>query len=96
MTDFLIELQAYDRSANRFWSWCLHAGEDLFGLWHARVTCGPIGGDGRTVRYDFADAVFGVAHPKTVVLTTPNAEYNARYETLDEGELRHAEPERAK
>ena len=44
----------------------------------------------------FADAVFGVAHPKTVVLTTPNAEYNARYETLDEGELRHAEPERAK
>jgi hypothetical protein len=55
VTDFLIELQAYDRSANRFWSWCLHAGEDLFGLWHARVTCGPIGGDGRTVRYDFAD-----------------------------------------
>jgi 3' terminal RNA ribose 2'-O-methyltransferase Hen1 len=39
----------------------------------------------------FADAVFGVAHPKTVVLTTPNAEYNARYETLDEGELRHAD-----
>jgi len=39
----------------------------------------------------FADAVFGVAHPKTVVLTTPNAEYNARYETLDEGALRHAD-----
>jgi len=39
----------------------------------------------------FADAVFSVAHPKTVVLTTPNAEYNARYETLDEGSLRHAD-----
>jgi len=37
----------------------------------------------------FADAVFGVAHPRTIVLTTPNAEYNARYDTLDEGEMRH-------
>jgi hypothetical protein len=35
--------------------------------------------------------VFGVAHPETVVLTTPNAEYNARYETLDEGALRHVD-----
>jgi 3' terminal RNA ribose 2'-O-methyltransferase Hen1 len=37
----------------------------------------------------FADAIFGIAHPRTIVLTTPNAEYNARYEMMDEGEMRH-------
>jgi len=37
----------------------------------------------------FADAVFGAARPHTVVLTTPNAEYNAKYETLEADELRH-------
>jgi 3' terminal RNA ribose 2'-O-methyltransferase Hen1 len=36
-----------------------------------------------------ADAVFGVAHPQTIVLTTPNAEYNARYEALGAGQMRH-------
>jgi 3' terminal RNA ribose 2'-O-methyltransferase Hen1 len=36
-----------------------------------------------------ADAVFGVARPRLVVLTTPNAEYNARYPALAEGGLRH-------
>jgi len=39
----------------------------------------------------FADAVFGAAHPKTIILTTPNAEYNTRYGALDDGELRHAD-----
>jgi 3' terminal RNA ribose 2'-O-methyltransferase Hen1 len=39
----------------------------------------------------FADAVFGVARPRTLVLTTPNTEYNARYETLGAGELRHGD-----
>jgi 3' terminal RNA ribose 2'-O-methyltransferase Hen1 len=39
----------------------------------------------------FADAVFGVARPHTIVLTTPNAEYNARYETLEPEEFRHAD-----
>ena len=38
-----------------------------------------------------ADAVFGVARPRTIVLTTPNADYNVRYETLGSGELRHAD-----
>jgi 3' terminal RNA ribose 2'-O-methyltransferase Hen1 len=37
----------------------------------------------------FADAVFGIARPRTIVLTTPNAEYNARYERLAEDHLRH-------
>jgi 3' terminal RNA ribose 2'-O-methyltransferase Hen1 len=37
----------------------------------------------------FADAVFGTARPKTVVLTTPNVEYNARFEALPEHKLRH-------
>ena len=37
----------------------------------------------------FANAVFGLARPKLVVLTTPNAEYNAKYPGLAEDNLRH-------
>lgn len=33
--------------------------------------------------------VFGSARPEIVLVTTPNREYNARYEFLPEGELRH-------
>ncbi len=33
--------------------------------------------------------VFGSARPGTVVVTTPNAEYNVRWETLPAGEVRH-------
>jgi 3' terminal RNA ribose 2'-O-methyltransferase Hen1 len=33
--------------------------------------------------------VFGHARPATVVVTTPNAEYNVRWETLPAGEFRH-------
>ena len=33
--------------------------------------------------------VFGFAKPGTVVVTTPNREYNVRFETLPEGQLRH-------
>jgi 3' terminal RNA ribose 2'-O-methyltransferase Hen1 len=33
--------------------------------------------------------VFGAAAPATVVVTTPNAEYNAHFETLPAGALRH-------
>jgi 3' terminal RNA ribose 2'-O-methyltransferase Hen1 len=33
--------------------------------------------------------VFGSAHPQTVVVTTPNVEYNARWEGLPAGEFRH-------
>ncbi len=36
-----------------------------------------------------ARAVFGAAHPANVIVTTPNAEYNVRFETLPAGELRH-------
>ncbi len=36
-------------------------------------------------------AVFGAARPKTVVVTTPNAEYNVRWESLPAGHLRHAD-----
>ncbi|TDC76922.1 3' terminal RNA ribose 2'-O-methyltransferase Hen1 [Micromonospora sp. KC606] len=35
------------------------------------------------------DAVFGHARPGTVVLTTPNVEYNVRYEGLGAGGFRH-------
>ena len=35
------------------------------------------------------DAVFGHARPATVVVTTPNVEYNTRYEGLAAGALRH-------
>lgn len=37
------------------------------------------------------DAVFGHARPGTVVVTTPNVEYNVRYEGLAPGRFRHAD-----
>ena len=37
----------------------------------------------------FEDVVFGAAKPSTVVITTPNVEYNVRFEGLPAGELRH-------
>ncbi|MCB5906558.1 3' terminal RNA ribose 2'-O-methyltransferase Hen1 [Streptomyces pinistramenti] len=36
-------------------------------------------------------AVFGAARPRAVVVTTPNAEYNVRWETLPAGQVRHAD-----
>ncbi len=35
------------------------------------------------------DAVFAGAHPASVIVTTPNAEYNARYPALAAGAFRH-------
>jgi 3' terminal RNA ribose 2'-O-methyltransferase Hen1 len=37
----------------------------------------------------FERALFGAARPATVILTTPNAEYNARFAGLAPGALRH-------
>jgi 3' terminal RNA ribose 2'-O-methyltransferase Hen1 len=37
----------------------------------------------------FERVLFGSARPRTVVLTTPNAEYNANFEGLPAGEFRH-------
>ncbi|WP_020670397.1 3' terminal RNA ribose 2'-O-methyltransferase Hen1 [Amycolatopsis nigrescens] len=34
-------------------------------------------------------AVFAVAHPRTVVVTTPNSEYNVRFDGLPSGTFRH-------
>ena len=39
----------------------------------------------------FERVVFGCARPRTVVLTTPNREYNAVWETLPAGHFRHAD-----
>jgi 3' terminal RNA ribose 2'-O-methyltransferase Hen1 len=36
-------------------------------------------------------AVFGAARPATVLVTTPNAEYNVRWESLPAGRYRHAD-----
>ncbi|MFG2911065.1 3' terminal RNA ribose 2'-O-methyltransferase Hen1 [Kitasatospora sp. NPDC048286] len=36
-------------------------------------------------------AVFGAARPRTVVVTTPNAEYNVRWDSLPAGAVRHAD-----
>jgi 3' terminal RNA ribose 2'-O-methyltransferase Hen1 len=36
-------------------------------------------------------AVFGAARPGTVVVTTPNVEYNVRWESLPAGQVRHAD-----
>nr|WP_156004158.1 3' terminal RNA ribose 2'-O-methyltransferase Hen1 [Streptomonospora sp. PA3] len=38
-----------------------------------------------------AQVVFGDTAPRTVVVTTPNAEYNARYEWLPEDSFRHTD-----
>lgn len=35
------------------------------------------------------EAIFGVARPKLVIVTTPNQEYNARFEALPAGKMRH-------
>jgi 3' terminal RNA ribose 2'-O-methyltransferase Hen1 len=37
----------------------------------------------------FARVLFGCARPGTVVMTTPNREYNIRFETLPAGQFRH-------
>ena len=37
----------------------------------------------------FARAVFEFARPATIVLTTPNREYNVKWETLPAGKMRH-------
>jgi 3' terminal RNA ribose 2'-O-methyltransferase Hen1 len=37
----------------------------------------------------FEEAVFALAAPATVILTTPNAEYNVRWPTLPAGRFRH-------
>jgi 3' terminal RNA ribose 2'-O-methyltransferase Hen1 len=37
----------------------------------------------------FERVLFEVARPKTVVVTTPNAEYNVKFETLPAGKFRH-------
>lgn len=39
----------------------------------------------------FERVVFESARPKTVVLTTPNREYNELFETMQPGEMRHAD-----
>ncbi|MBT1689303.1 3' terminal RNA ribose 2'-O-methyltransferase Hen1 [Dawidia soli] len=39
----------------------------------------------------FERVVFEFAKPKTVVLTTPNREYNELFETLDAGTMRHSD-----
>ncbi|WP_240800671.1 3' terminal RNA ribose 2'-O-methyltransferase Hen1 [Streptomyces sp. ICN441] len=36
-------------------------------------------------------AVFGAARPRTVIVTTPNVEYNVRWETLPAGHARHSD-----
>lgn len=37
----------------------------------------------------FERVLFAYARPKTVVITTPNVEYNVKFETLPAGQLRH-------
>lgn len=39
----------------------------------------------------FEKTVFAFAHPKMVIITTPNVEYNQKYETLAAGTFRHAD-----
>jgi len=36
-------------------------------------------------------SVFGFARPRTVIITTPRADYNAKYESLADGAFRHSD-----
>lgn len=38
-----------------------------------------------------SDIVFGAARPRTVIVTTPNADYNALFPTLPAGQFRHSD-----
>ncbi|MDA0708719.1 MAG: methyltransferase domain-containing protein [bacterium] len=40
---------------------------------------------------DFERAVFEFAHPRTVILTTPNSDYNVRWASLPAGNFRHSD-----
>jgi 3' terminal RNA ribose 2'-O-methyltransferase Hen1 len=37
----------------------------------------------------FERVLFEAAHPKTIIVTTPNAEYNVKFDTLPAGQFRH-------
>jgi hypothetical protein len=39
----------------------------------------------------FEKVLFKHARPKTIILTTPNREYNTMWENLSEGEMRHTD-----
>ncbi|MBC7796586.1 MAG: 3' terminal RNA ribose 2'-O-methyltransferase Hen1, partial [Pyrinomonadaceae bacterium] len=39
----------------------------------------------------FERVLFGFAKPRNVILTTPNVEYNQKFENLSSGKLRHAD-----
>ena len=39
----------------------------------------------------FERSVFGFARPRTVIITTPNAEYNPKFESLPAGKFRHGD-----
>ena len=39
----------------------------------------------------FEEALFGFAHPPLVLLTSPNSEYNVKYEGMAEGAMRHTD-----
>jgi predicted DNA-binding WGR domain protein len=49
-----VVLRACDPSLNRFRSWSVEAGLDLFGNWTARVAFGRIGSRGRVISREFA------------------------------------------
>ena len=49
-----VVLRACDPSLNRFRSWSVEAGIDLFGNWTARVAFGRIGSRGRVMSREFA------------------------------------------
>jgi len=54
LDEFRIELQACERSSNRFRNWRIEVGRDLFGTWSSRVTFGRIGCDGHSLCRLFA------------------------------------------
>jgi len=80
-----IELQACDRARNRDRRWYVDARQDLFGHWHARVTFGRIGCDGRTIRHDFVTEAATAAFIRACLRRRGTAEkrLSIRYRVID-------------
>ena len=80
-----IELQACDRARNRYRRWHVAAGQDLFGRWHARVTFGRIGCDGRTIRHEFLNEDSATAFIRVCLRRRATAErrLSIRYRVIE-------------
>ncbi|MEV4479958.1 3' terminal RNA ribose 2'-O-methyltransferase Hen1 [Micromonospora coxensis] len=87
----LDRLPERQRDRIRLWQSALTYRDDRLRGWDAAVLMEVIEHVDPPRLPALEDAVLGHARPGTVVVTTPNAEYNVRYEGLGAGRFRHAD-----